>query len=251
MTHRTHPGRPVVPGPPVRTRGPRPVRHHSPRASVAPTPGPPSPTGRSGWYPMRRDSGAAPAFDRDIGSYPFGAPPTATGVYDIPVGPIGAGLIEPGHFRFSVVGETILKDQSPAVVPAPGHGEALRGQDPAAGPLRWPSGSAATPRSVLCWPLTAWPRRTRLGIPLQVPLSGAQSSAARARAAAQPRRRPRRARQRRRIGLANAHAQRITRPLLRHNEALTGHRLRGGALTLGDARLRTPDLNPAHPGSGD
>src|SRR5207244_2703693 len=32
-----------------------------------------------------------------------------SGVYEIPVGPVHAGLIEPGHFRFSVVGETILK----------------------------------------------------------------------------------------------------------------------------------------------
>ena len=30
-------------------------------------------------------------------------------MYEIPVGPVHAGLIEPGHFRFSVVGETILK----------------------------------------------------------------------------------------------------------------------------------------------
>jgi Ni,Fe-hydrogenase III large subunit/Ni,Fe-hydrogenase III component G len=30
------------------------------------------------------------------------------GVYEIPVGPVHAGIIEPGHFRFSAVGETIL-----------------------------------------------------------------------------------------------------------------------------------------------
>lgn len=30
------------------------------------------------------------------------------GVYQIPVGPVHAGIIEPGHFRFNVVGETIL-----------------------------------------------------------------------------------------------------------------------------------------------
>lgn len=30
------------------------------------------------------------------------------GVYQIPVGPVHAGIIEPGHFRFSVIGETIL-----------------------------------------------------------------------------------------------------------------------------------------------
>ncbi len=29
------------------------------------------------------------------------------GVYEIPVGPVHAGIIEPGHFRFSVIGETI------------------------------------------------------------------------------------------------------------------------------------------------
>lgn len=32
-----------------------------------------------------------------------------SGVYEIPVGPVHAGIIEPGHFRFQAVGETILK----------------------------------------------------------------------------------------------------------------------------------------------
>ncbi|HSQ05170.1 MAG TPA: NADH-quinone oxidoreductase subunit C, partial [Burkholderiales bacterium] len=30
------------------------------------------------------------------------------GVFEIPVGPIHAGIIEPGHFRFTSVGETVL-----------------------------------------------------------------------------------------------------------------------------------------------
>ncbi len=30
-------------------------------------------------------------------------------MYEIPVGPVHAGLIEPGHFRFSVAGETVLR----------------------------------------------------------------------------------------------------------------------------------------------
>src|SRR5207302_4309874 len=34
------------------------------------------------------------------------------GVYEIPVGPVHAGIIEPGHFRFSVVGETIIDMKS-------------------------------------------------------------------------------------------------------------------------------------------
>ena len=31
------------------------------------------------------------------------------GVHEIPVGPVHAGIIEPGHFRFSVVGEQVLR----------------------------------------------------------------------------------------------------------------------------------------------
>ena len=30
------------------------------------------------------------------------------GVYQLPVGPIHAGIIEPGHFRFSAIGERVL-----------------------------------------------------------------------------------------------------------------------------------------------
>jgi Ni,Fe-hydrogenase III large subunit/Ni,Fe-hydrogenase III component G len=61
-----------------------------------------------GWHPMRHDAGPAPAMVDDAGSYPF-VEVTGAGVYEIPVGPVHAGLIEPGHFRFSVAGETILK----------------------------------------------------------------------------------------------------------------------------------------------
>jgi formate hydrogenlyase subunit 5 len=30
------------------------------------------------------------------------------GVYEVPVGPVHAGIIEPGHFRFSVIGESVF-----------------------------------------------------------------------------------------------------------------------------------------------
>ena len=40
---------------------------------------------------------------------PFAFPITeGEGIYEIPVGPVHAGIIEPGHFRFQVVGEQIL-----------------------------------------------------------------------------------------------------------------------------------------------
>jgi Ni,Fe-hydrogenase III large subunit/Ni,Fe-hydrogenase III component G len=61
-----------------------------------------------GWYPMRADAGPPPPFGDPDTPYPF-RPVEGPGTYEIPVGPVHAGLIEPGHFRFTVVGETILK----------------------------------------------------------------------------------------------------------------------------------------------
>ena len=40
--------------------------------------------------------------------YPF-TRVAGDGVHEIPVGPVHAGIIEPGHFRFSIVGEKVLK----------------------------------------------------------------------------------------------------------------------------------------------
>ena len=61
-----------------------------------------------GWHPMRRDAGPPPPMQAGAEPFPF-VKVEGPGVYEIPVGPVHAGLIEPGHFRFSVVGETILK----------------------------------------------------------------------------------------------------------------------------------------------
>ncbi|MDE2306007.1 MAG: Ni,Fe-hydrogenase III large subunit [Gammaproteobacteria bacterium] len=44
----------------------------------------------------------------DGGDYPF-VRVAGDGVHEIPVGPVHAGIIEPGHFRFSVVGEKVLR----------------------------------------------------------------------------------------------------------------------------------------------
>ena len=73
----------------------------------------PQPLSRHGhwpadYHPMRHDAGPRPPLASDTAPFPF-SPVEGTGVYEIPVGPVHAGLIEPGHFRFSVVGETILK----------------------------------------------------------------------------------------------------------------------------------------------
>jgi Ni,Fe-hydrogenase III large subunit/Ni,Fe-hydrogenase III component G len=49
-------------------------------------------------------SPSLPTIDR----YVF-IPVEGDGVHEIPVGPVHAGIIEPGHFRFSVVGEKVLR----------------------------------------------------------------------------------------------------------------------------------------------
>ncbi len=60
-----------------------------------------------GWHPMRRDAGEPPEFGDVDGPFSFRTV-EGPGVYEIPVGPVHAGMIGPGHFRFSVVGETVL-----------------------------------------------------------------------------------------------------------------------------------------------
>ncbi|MBI4937343.1 MAG: NADH-quinone oxidoreductase subunit C [Nitrosomonadales bacterium] len=59
-------------------------------------------------HPLRKSFGIATIFPSGEDSYPF-VPVTGNGVHEIPVGPVHAGTIEPGHFRFSVVGERVLR----------------------------------------------------------------------------------------------------------------------------------------------
>lgn len=81
--------------------GIRPVGHPKPRRLVRHAHWP------DGWHPMRENAGPSQEFAK-IGEFPF-VTVEGSGVYEIPVGPVHAGLIEPGHFRFSVVGETVLR----------------------------------------------------------------------------------------------------------------------------------------------
>ena len=52
--------------------------------------------------------GGAAASPGPVDNYPF-VRVNGDGVHEIPVGPVHAGTIEPGHFRFSVVGERVLR----------------------------------------------------------------------------------------------------------------------------------------------
>ena len=58
-------------------------------------------------YPMLKDFEATTQVPRVKGSFDF-RQVEGEGVFEIPVGPVHAGIIEPGHFRFTVAGEPII-----------------------------------------------------------------------------------------------------------------------------------------------
>lgn len=66
----------------------------------------------AGWpetvFPLRREVDGRKQYEQTPGPYPF-VQVEGDGVHEIAVGPVHAGTIEPGHFRFSIVGEKVLK----------------------------------------------------------------------------------------------------------------------------------------------
>jgi len=61
-----------------------------------------------GVFPLRKSFDAGTVFANGKDGYPF-VQVGGEGVHEIPVGPVHAGTIEPGHFRFSIVGEGVLR----------------------------------------------------------------------------------------------------------------------------------------------
>src|SRR6266567_471306 len=65
-----------------------------------------------GWpenaFPLRRDCDGKQDYSLQSKPYAF-VTVEGDGVHEIAVGPVHAGIIEPGHFRFSVVGEKVLR----------------------------------------------------------------------------------------------------------------------------------------------
>ena len=59
-------------------------------------------------FPLRRDFVASPKWEPGQEEYAF-VKVAGDGVHEIPVGPVHAGIIEPGHFRFQIVGEKVLR----------------------------------------------------------------------------------------------------------------------------------------------
>lgn len=61
-----------------------------------------------GSHPLKKDVPWDRPLERVQGQYAFRRI-QGEGVFEVPVGPIHAGIIEPGHFRFSVAGEPIMQ----------------------------------------------------------------------------------------------------------------------------------------------
>ncbi|HEX9625327.1 MAG TPA: NADH-quinone oxidoreductase subunit C [Acidiferrobacterales bacterium] len=84
-------------------------------------------------YPLRREvpvGGQPPAETPPDNDYRFFFAHGA-GVYEIPVGPVHAGIIEPGHFRFQAVGETVLNLEERLGYVHKGIEKIAAGRDPA------------------------------------------------------------------------------------------------------------------------
>lgn len=62
-------------------------------------------------FPLRKDFLAGSKVPRVDGKMTF-CPVEGEGIYQIPVGPIHAGIIEPGHFRFFTFGEDVINLQA-------------------------------------------------------------------------------------------------------------------------------------------
>jgi Ni,Fe-hydrogenase III large subunit len=192
-----------------------------------------------GWYPMLADAADPPEFAESDGPYPFRTV-EGPGVYEIPVGPVHAGMIEPGHFRFSVVGETILNLKARLWFVHKGIEKLFQGRAPRQGIelAERISGDTAVGHTL------AYCRAVEDALQLFVPNGTHHIRAI--------------VLELERVynhvtdlgalcndvghGILNAHAHRVREQLLRINERTTGHRLLRGAIYPGGASVaQLPD----------
>jgi len=200
---------------------PRPLVHH--------------PHWPDGWHPMRHDAGPRPPLQAHR-PFPF-LTVDGDGVYEIPVGPVHAGLIEPGHFRFSVVGETILRLKARLWYVHKGIEKLAEGRSVLENlPLAERVSGDTAVGHALAYCLAV---EDALGLEVGPDVAAVRAVllelerlhnhvadiGAICNDVA--------------FGIAHAHAQRIRESLLRLNKAVTGHRLLRGGVVPGGAQIAT------------
>lgn len=175
--------------------------------------------------------------------YPF-LPVEGEGVYEIPVGPVHAGIIEPGHFRFSVVGETIINLQMRLFFTHKGIEKLFEGRAPFEGVelAERISGDTTIGHSLAyCQALEALggceiPDRARYLRVILLEMERLYNHVADFGAICNDTG----------FAVAHSHCFRIRERLLRLNKRLTGNRLlRGGIVPGGVGHDLPPDLNLA------
>jgi Ni,Fe-hydrogenase III large subunit/Ni,Fe-hydrogenase III component G len=187
-----------------------------------------------GWYPMLTGAGDPPEFGDVDGPYPFRSV-EGPGVYEIPVGPVHAGMIGPGHFRFSVVGETILNLKARLWFVHRGLEKLFHGRTPEQGiELAERVSGDTTVGHTLAFCLAVEDAH-RLAVPedaqrvrailleLERLYNHITDIGALCNDVA--------------YGILNAHSQRVRERLLRINDTVTGHRLLRGAIQPGGATI--------------
>ena len=174
------------------------------------------------WPPAgSRLAQAAVSARHEPADYPF-VRVEGDGVHEIPVGPVHAGIIEPGHFRFSVVGEKVLRWRSGSATRT----RASSGASPSCLPLeahrlagRCRGDSTVAYAWAYCMAL-----ESAAGCAVPAARAVAARAPAGARARRQPPRRPRRAGQRCRAGVRPGAVLAPARGLAALSKAVFGHR---------------------------
>jgi Ni,Fe-hydrogenase III large subunit/Ni,Fe-hydrogenase III component G len=190
----------------------------------------------SDYFPLRKD--AAPREFHDDGrAFPF-RQVGGEGVYEIPVGPVHAGIIEPGHFRFSVVGETIIDMKSRLYFTHKGTEKLFEGRTPEEGVelAERVSGDTSVGHALAyCEAVealsgTAAPPRARYLRVILLELERLYNHVGDFGMIANDTG----------FAVAHSHCFRIRERLLRLNKRLTGHRLLRGTLCPGGVRADIP-----------
>jgi Ni,Fe-hydrogenase III large subunit/Ni,Fe-hydrogenase III component G len=194
------------------------------------------------YFPLRKDAGPRDFHD-DGRPFPF-TEVGGEGVYEIPVGPVHAGVIEPGHFRFSVVGETIIDMKARLYWTHKGTEKLFEGRVPADGlPLaERVSGDTSVGHALaFCQALesaagTVVPGRARYLRVVLLELERLYNHVGDFGMIANDTG----------YAVAHSHCFRIRERLLRLNKRVTGHRLLRGAVVPGGVRVDLPaDLDLA------
>jgi Ni,Fe-hydrogenase III large subunit/Ni,Fe-hydrogenase III component G len=183
-----------------------------------------------GYYPLRKDAKRPQAIEDNGEAFPF-QEVQGEGLYQITVGPVHAGIIEPGHFRFTVDGETIVNLESRLFFLHKGIEKQFESMDPAKGVTLAEriSGDSSVAHALAfamaierCARVEAPKRASYLRVVLQE-LERLYNHIADVGAICTDTG----------FAIANAHAMRLREDVLRLNARLTGHRLLRGTIVPG------------------